>query len=134
MTSAVDKYEKKKSIKRQNRSTIIPCSKSRRFLMTAAKQNGIKRVSAGACTLVTAAVEYIVSELCELCTEAAWQQRGGRQKKKSESPKNVRIGFSDVSLAIRSDTELNKLFSAICVMSEAPFKRVDKDFALLFDA
>ena len=117
-----------KKITNDKKPNIIPLIKSRRVLTFEARKKNIRRISLGASVLITTALEYVLSEICELSTEAARQERG---RKKSDTQR-VLVSFSDVSLAVRSDNELNTLFSCVRIMDSDPLKKTDKDLAQLF--
>ena len=67
--------------------------------------SGMKRVGGSAPVYMTAAIEYIVSELLEMA---------GNHTKKSN---RKRVTPEDISIGVRSDDELAKLFRNVAVFT-----------------
>lgn len=110
--------EKPKSTKTsvaQKAGLLLPPSAAMKVLRKTKMRVGMQSAVAAA-----AAVEYIVAEMIELAHTAERSSRPAGERAKNEK---VRISLKALSSAVRSDKELNNLFSHVALSTGRALRR-----------
>lgn len=92
--NGIKKTQKKRQTKQQRAQLILPISRINRLMK---QKSGVKRIGGSAAVFLTAVLEYVSSEVLDLASEFCKEQ------------KRKRVNPGDVLMAMRADSELQKL-------------------------